>query len=209
MTDEASVNQVPPVAQRWSVGAWAGLSSSGRIPSVTITYTSRSSATGRAGCAHTGAGSASSVTPTAPAAATMPAPAIASRRVSVVRVHGSSWPCIGRSSGGSRTGICGLPRGPRGPPRIQGTRPRRVAPAHRRIVADCSPPGPPQGAGSLGGVTEDAGLFAAGDAGGAAPPTPVTEAVDPSAPLAVRMRPRSLDEVIGQDHLLRPNSPLR
>src|SRR5699024_5530248 len=33
--------------------------------------------------------------------------------------------------------------------------------------------------------------------------------VDPSAPLAVRMRPRSLDEVIGQDHLLRPNSPLR
>src|SRR5699024_4050077 len=29
------------------------------------------------------------------------------------------------------------------------------------------------------------------------------------APLAVRMRPRSLDEVIGQDHLLRPNSPLR
>ncbi len=58
-------------------------------------------------------------------------------------------------------------------------------------------------------MTEDAGLFAAGDAGGAAPPTPVTEAVDPSAPLAVRMRPRSLDEVIGQDHLLRPNSPLR
>ncbi|MCW2523686.1 MAG: family ATPase, partial [Frankiales bacterium] len=32
---------------------------------------------------------------------------------------------------------------------------------------------------------------------------------DPSAPLAVRMRPRTLDEVIGQQHLLGPGSPLR
>lgn len=33
---------------------------------------------------------------------------------------------------------------------------------------------------------------------------------DPSAsPLAVRMRPRTLDEVVGQQHLLRPGSPLR
>ncbi|MBB1037432.1 replication-associated recombination protein A [Dietzia natronolimnaea] len=52
-------------------------------------------------------------------------------------------------------------------------------------------------------------MFAAGDAGpgpeeGAAPPP-----VDPSAPLAVRMRPRTLDEVVGQQHLLRANSPLR
>ncbi|HEY5840819.1 MAG TPA: replication-associated recombination protein A [Mycobacterium sp.] len=30
-----------------------------------------------------------------------------------------------------------------------------------------------------------------------------------NSPLAVRMRPRSLDEVVGQDHLLRPGSPLR
>src|ERR1700761_8559998 len=29
------------------------------------------------------------------------------------------------------------------------------------------------------------------------------------APLAVRMRPASLDEVVGQDHLLQPGSPLR
>jgi putative ATPase len=29
------------------------------------------------------------------------------------------------------------------------------------------------------------------------------------APLAVRMRPSSLDEVVGQDHLLQPGSPLR
>lgn len=29
------------------------------------------------------------------------------------------------------------------------------------------------------------------------------------APLAVRMRPASLDEVVGQDHLLAPGSPLR
>jgi len=33
--------------------------------------------------------------------------------------------------------------------------------------------------------------------------------VDPGAPLAVRMRPRSLDEVVGQSHLLGPRSPLR
>jgi putative ATPase len=34
--------------------------------------------------------------------------------------------------------------------------------------------------------------------------------VPPSkAPLAVRMRPRSLDELVGQDHLLHPGSPLR
>ncbi|GJF09890.1 ATPase AAA [Mycolicibacterium cyprinidarum] len=33
--------------------------------------------------------------------------------------------------------------------------------------------------------------------------------VGPSSPLAVRMRPASLDEVVGQEHLLKPNSPLR
>jgi putative ATPase len=31
----------------------------------------------------------------------------------------------------------------------------------------------------------------------------------PSAPLAVRMRPRTLDELVGQRHLLEPGSPLR
>ena len=36
-----------------------------------------------------------------------------------------------------------------------------------------------------------------------------TPAVPPSAPLAVRMRPRTLEEVLGQDHLLSPGSPLR
>ena len=34
-------------------------------------------------------------------------------------------------------------------------------------------------------------------------------ALDMTAPLAVRMRPRTLDEVVGQDHLLAPGSPLR
>jgi putative ATPase len=33
--------------------------------------------------------------------------------------------------------------------------------------------------------------------------------VDPGAPLAVRMRPRTLDEVVGQQHLLGPRAPLR
>jgi putative ATPase len=34
-------------------------------------------------------------------------------------------------------------------------------------------------------------------------------AFDPGAPLAVRMRPRALDEVVGQQHLLGPRAPLR
>jgi putative ATPase len=42
--------------------------------------------------------------------------------------------------------------------------------------------------------------------GGAADRDP---AASPSAPLAVRMRPASLEEVVGQDHLLKPGSPLR
>ncbi len=39
--------------------------------------------------------------------------------------------------------------------------------------------------------------------------TPVVTRTGPSAPLAVRMRPVTLDEVAGQDHLLAPGSPLR
>ncbi len=39
-------------------------------------------------------------------------------------------------------------------------------------------------------------------------PEPVA-ALDPAAPLAARMRPRSLDEVVGQEHLLAAGSPLR
>lgn len=35
------------------------------------------------------------------------------------------------------------------------------------------------------------------------------DALDEGAPLAVRMRPRTLDEIIGQQHLLKPGSPLR
>ena len=34
-------------------------------------------------------------------------------------------------------------------------------------------------------------------------------APDPDGPLAARMRPRTLDEVVGQEHLLAPGSPLR
>ncbi len=33
--------------------------------------------------------------------------------------------------------------------------------------------------------------------------------MDPAAPLAVRLRPRNLDEVVGQTHLLGPGAPLR
>jgi putative ATPase len=45
-----------------------------------------------------------------------------------------------------------------------------------------------------------------GDAPAAASGMPAPGA---SAPLAVRMRPASLDEVVGQQHLLKANSPLR
>jgi putative ATPase len=40
-------------------------------------------------------------------------------------------------------------------------------------------------------------------------PAPAASRVDGAAPLAVRMRPRSLDEVVGQAHLLAPGAPLR
>ncbi len=45
-----------------------------------------------------------------------------------------------------------------------------------------------------------------------APPVPSkvdADAVDPSAPLAERMRPRSIDDIVGQDALLGPGRPLR
>ncbi len=45
-----------------------------------------------------------------------------------------------------------------------------------------------------------------GESSGSSPARPVD---DPSAPLAARMRPRTLDEVVGQEHLLAPGSPLR
>ncbi|GAT09654.1 replication-associated recombination protein A [Mycolicibacterium novocastrense] len=40
-------------------------------------------------------------------------------------------------------------------------------------------------------------------------PTPAAGPVGASSPLAVRMRPATLDEVVGQDHLLQAGSPLR
>ncbi|MFI9753966.1 replication-associated recombination protein A [Streptomyces collinus] len=54
-------------------------------------------------------------------------------------------------------------------------------------------------------AAEDDGLFAL-----PTPDAPVpAEPVRASAPLAVRMRPRTLAEVVGQAHLLRPGAPLR
>jgi putative ATPase len=50
------------------------------------------------------------------------------------------------------------------------------------------------------------GLF---DLGGDAPRADLSYGAPASAPLAVRMRPAGLDEVVGQDHLLRQGSPLR
>jgi len=43
----------------------------------------------------------------------------------------------------------------------------------------------------------------------AEPGAPGAEAIDATAPLAARMRPRALDEVVGQDHVLSEGSALR
>ncbi len=51
----------------------------------------------------------------------------------------------------------------------------------------------------------DQGAAGRGPAGDAAP----APAIDPTAPLAVRMRPRTLEEVTGQEHLLGSGSALR
>src|SRR6201986_473189 len=40
-------------------------------------------------------------------------------------------------------------------------------------------------------------------------PTPDAKSAHVTAPLAERMRPRSLDEFLGQEHLLGPGKPLR
>jgi putative ATPase len=60
--------------------------------------------------------------------------------------------------------------------------------------------------GSVGGVNDglfDEGLF------GAEADDRAGERLAENAPLAVRMRPRSLDEVVGQQHLLASGAPLR
>ena len=53
---------------------------------------------------------------------------------------------------------------------------------------------------------EPDGLFDLDEAPSVAMPAAAPPA---TAPLAVRMRPRTLDEVVGQGHLLRPGAPLR
>ena len=57
-------------------------------------------------------------------------------------------------------------------------------------------------------MTSQESLFGGDDEPTAAPPAAPTEpAAD--APLAERLRPRTLDEVVGQRHLLGPGRPLR
>ncbi|HEX6233228.1 MAG TPA: replication-associated recombination protein A [Jiangellaceae bacterium] len=60
-------------------------------------------------------------------------------------------------------------------------------------------------------MNDDGALFEVRSPGSAPPPGSLAgaEADYVGAPLAVRMRPQSLDEIIGQDHLLREGSPLR
>jgi putative ATPase len=58
-------------------------------------------------------------------------------------------------------------------------------------------------------IAVDDGLFDVSEPAAPPPHPGAAERVAANAPLAVRMRPRSLDEVVGQDHLLGPGSPLR
>ncbi|GAA4824954.1 replication-associated recombination protein A [Nocardioides caeni] len=53
------------------------------------------------------------------------------------------------------------------------------------------------------------GLFEIGDDAPRASGGSLSDAVHAAAPLAVRMRPRDLDELVGQEHLRKPGSPLR
>jgi putative ATPase len=69
-----------------------------------------------------------------------------------------------------------------------------------------APPGSDVGRGSVGGVDDalfDGGLF------GVEAEERAERAIATNAPLAVRLRPRSLDEVVGQEHLLGSGAPLR
>ena len=68
------------------------------------------------------------------------------------------------------------------------------------------------GAGPVVSVPMDPeGLFTLESPGGSARPGGPSgfAAPGPDAPLAVRMRPRTLDELVGQQHLLAPGAPLR
>ena len=58
---------------------------------------------------------------------------------------------------------------------------------------------------------ETEGLFSLAAPGGARAASPVDAFIEPSAdsPLPVRMRPVTLDELVGQQHLLAPGAPLR
>ncbi|MGL4173439.1 MAG: replication-associated recombination protein A [Actinomycetota bacterium] len=52
-------------------------------------------------------------------------------------------------------------------------------------------------------------LFSLDESFGDDDPPRMSSAARPTVPLAVRMRPRALDDLVGQDHLLSPGSPLR
>ncbi len=56
-------------------------------------------------------------------------------------------------------------------------------------------------------MTSQASFF--GDAGASAPEAQTSDALPPGAPLAARMRPRTLDEFVGQEQLVGPGTALR
>lgn len=81
----------------------------------------------------------------------------------------------------------------------------------RPVNSPPSDPGRSPTAGDPGTSADSPGTAQSGDwqLFSARPPDPGLANVRPHAPLAERMRPRSLDQLVGQPHLLGPGKPLR
>ncbi|WP_288747971.1 AAA family ATPase, partial [uncultured Corynebacterium sp.] len=62
---------------------------------------------------------------------------------------------------------------------------------------------------SLFGASPNAGGTMGGEGSSSSFPTVNLFATHSGSPLAARMRPQTLEEVVGQDHLLAPGKPLR
>src|SRR5690606_4193596 len=140
---------------------------------------------------------------------TAPRPTAVSRSAGTGSAPCSPAPTRSARSSRSRSPVVATPRSPlrrrRSPPSSAG-RPASTPSPSRRARRPSSRTAPDRP--TYDGAMSD-GLF---EVPGHAPRTPAGSLAGnthASAPLAVRMRPRTLDELVGQQHLLAPGSPLR